>query len=71
MEPNVYLVVYKKDYDNKIKEEPLFKHFIIDATKDEQSASIRQISLPLGNDPKSMEMQKKYPKILAYFIDLG
>ena len=51
---NVYLVVYKKDYGNKIKEGPPHKHFIVDATKDEQSASVRQISLPFDNDPKSL-----------------
>ena len=71
MEPNIYLVVYKKDYGNKIEEEPLLKCFIIDETKDEQSASVRQISLPFDNDPKIIEMQKKYTNCLSYFIDLG
>ena len=72
MKSNVYLVVYQKGDGNEIKEEdPLFKHFIVDAGKYEQSASIRQISLPFDNDPKSIEMQKKYPHTLAYFIDLG
>ena len=56
MEPNVYLVVYEKGDGNKIKKDPLFKCFIVDATKDEQSASVRQISLPFDNDPKYMEM---------------
>ena len=34
VEPNVYLVTCKKGDNNKIKEEPLYKHFIVDATKD-------------------------------------
>ena len=71
MEPNVYLVVYKKVDGNKIKEDPPQKCFIIDETKDEQSASVRQISLPFDNDPKIIEMQKKYTNCLSYFIDLG
>ena len=71
MEPSVYLVVYEKGDGNEIKEDPLFKHFIVDASKDEQSAPIRQISLPFDNDPKIMEMQKKYTRCLSYFIDLG
>ena len=56
VEPNVYLVVYEKGDGNKIKKDPLFKCFIVDASKDEQSASVRQISLPFDNDPKYMEM---------------
>ena len=71
MEPNVYLIIYKKGYDNEIKEDPLFKCFIINATKDEQSASVRQISLPFDNDPKYMKMNKKFPNCTTYFIDLG
>ena len=71
MKSNVYLVVYEKGYGNKIKEDPLFKHLIVDATNDEQSATVRQISLPFENDPKCMEMQKKYPQCFTYFIDLG
>ena len=71
VEPNVYLVTYKKDWGNIIKEEPLFKRFIVDATKDEQSASVRQISLPFDNDPKEMQMQKEYPYCSSFFIDLG
>ena len=72
MEPNVYLIIYQKGRHNKIKEDPLLKCFIIDATKDEQSAPIRQISLPFDNDPKCMEMQKKYPNCCDdYFIDIG
>ena len=72
VEPNVYLVIYQKGFDNKIKEEdPLFKFFIIDATIDEQSASVRQISLSFDNNPKYMEMKKKYPFCCSYFIDLG
>ena len=70
VEPNVYLVVCKKGRDNKIKE-PIFKCFIINETKDEQSASVRQISLPFGDDIKTKEMEKKYPYCLTYFIDLG
>ena len=57
MESNVYFVIYQRG-ENKINEGPLFKCFIVDATKDEQSASVRQISLPLNNDPKTIEMLK-------------
>ena len=71
MEPNVYLVTCKKGDNNKIKEEPLFKHFIVDATKDEKSASFCQINLPFDKDSKNMEMQYKYPLSSNYFIDLG
>ena len=52
LEPNVYLVVYGNINAKQLKEYPLFKYFIVDASKDEQSASIRQISLPFVNDPK-------------------
>ena len=72
MEPSVYLVVYQKGDGNEIKEEdPLFKHFIVDAGKDEQSASIRQINLPFENESKNKEMQKKYSFCLSFFIDIG
>ena len=70
VEPNVYVVVFKTRSGNKIKEDPLFKCFIVDASKDEQSASIRQIILPFYND-KVMEIQKEYPNCLTFFIDLG
>ena len=35
VEPNVYFVIYKQK-PNKINEDPLFKYFIVDATKNEQ-----------------------------------
>ena len=71
VELNVYIIVSKKSYGNKIKEDPLFKCFIVDASKNEQSASISQINLPFYNDPKSMEMEKEYPYCKTYFFDLG
>ena len=71
VEPNVYLMVYKKDCGNASKEDPFFKHFIVDANKDEPSASVHQISLPFNNDPKFIEMQKKSQYCYSYFINLG
>ena len=71
MEPNIYVVVFEKIYENKSKEDPLLRYFIIDATKDEQSATVRQISLPFDNDPRIMEMNKKYSSCFSYFFDLG
>ena len=53
VDPNVYLVIYQK-VDNTINEGPFHKHFIVDARKDEKNASIRQISLPFDNEPKSL-----------------
>ena len=57
VELNVYLVVYREKFFNKIKDDPPFKCFIVDATKDEQSASVRQISLPVYNDFKNIQIQ--------------
>ena len=71
MKSNLYLVVYKKENRKQLKEDTLFKCFIVDATKDEQSASIHQISHSFDNDPKIMKMQKEYPYCYSSFIDLG
>ena len=46
VKPHVYLITYQKKINQKFEEGPLFKYFIVDASKDEQSASIRQIDLP-------------------------
>ena len=40
------LLRIKKKINQKFEEGPLFKYLIVDASKDEQSASIRQIDLP-------------------------
>ena len=69
MEPNIYVVVFEKIYGNKSKEDPLCKYFIIDATKDEQSASIS--SLTFDNEPRIVEMEKKYSSCFSSFFDLG
>ena len=69
MEPNIYVVVFEKIDEHKSKEDPLCKYFIIDATKDEQSASIS--SLTFDNEPRIVEMEKKYSSCFSSFFDLG
>ena len=71
MEPNVYFVTYNKNHGKKLIEDPLHLHFVVDARKDEQGASVRQISLPFDNDPKEMELQIKNPYCFTYLIDIG
>ena len=46
VEPKFYVVIFKNNA-KQFNEDSLFKRFIVDAAKDEQSASIRQISLRL------------------------
>ena len=52
IEPNIYLIISQKNNNQKLKGGPLFKQFIVDASKKELSASIRQLTLPFDNDPK-------------------
>ena len=46
VKPNVYLVSYQKRASDYASKNPPQKHFIVDASKNELSASISQISLP-------------------------
>ena len=46
IEPDIYQIIYKKNFDKKSNEDEFLRHCIVDARKDEQSALVREFSLP-------------------------